>query len=174
MSKEILIIKSTEHLFAQVYAMKCESEDRLQDLIDSLNQHNNSAAAEIFSRTIELIKLSLENIEQRVQGMQLPQIPPWESQWHCDDQPDLLCIENAHYLMSPLQALELAIFNEQRLQEFFKQQADIGINEDIRLIANELLFQEMQLAEQMQSWKKQLENSETEQNEDFDPPNIPE
>ena len=174
MSKDILIIKSPEHLFAQVYAMKCESEDRLQDLIDSLNQHNNIAAADIFSRTIELIKLSLANIEQRVQGMQLPQIPPWESQWHCDDQPDLLCIENAHYLMSPLQALDLALFNEQRLQEFFKQQADIGMDEEIRLIANEFLVQEKQLTAQMQSWKKQLENSETEQNEDFDPPNIPE
>lgn len=174
MSKEFLMIKSPEHLFAQVYAMKCESEDRLQDLIDSLNQHNNKAAADIFSRTIELIKRSIENIEQRIEGMQLPEIPPWESQWHYDDQPDLVCIENAHYLMSPLQALELAIYNEMRLQEFFKQQVDKGVNEDVRLIASELLFHEKQLTEHMLSWKVQLENSEIEQNEDFDPPNIPE
>ena len=78
MNNEKLIIKSPEHLFAQVYAMKCESEDRLQDLMDSLNQHNNRCAADIFSQTIDLIKLSLKNIEQRVKGMQLPEIPPWE------------------------------------------------------------------------------------------------
>ena len=174
MNNEKLIIQSPEHLLAQVYAMKCESEDRLQDLIDSLKQHNNSAAADVFSRTIELIKVSIKNIEQRTQGMQLPEIPPWEAQWHCEVQPDCLCIENAHYLMTPLQALELAIFNEKRLQEFFKEQIDNEINEEIRLIASEFLIQEKQLTIQMHSWKEQLENNQMEQNEDLDPPNIPE
>ena len=174
MNNEKLVIKSPEHLLAQVYAMKCESEDRLQDLIGSLKQHNNSAAADIFSRTIELIQDSIKNIEHRAQGMQLPEIPPWESQWYCEEQPDYLCIENAHYLMTPLQALDLAIFNEKRLQEFFIQQIDNGITEKIRLIANEFLVQEKQLTVQMHSWKQQLELSQTEQNEDYDPPNIPE
>ncbi len=174
MNNEKLIIKSPEHLLAQVYAMKCESEDRLQDLIDSLKQHNNSAAADIFSRTIELIQDSIKNIEHRAQGMQLPEIPPWESQWYCEEQPDYLCIENAHYLMTPLQALDLAIFNEKRLQEFFAQQINTGVNEEIRLIADDFLVQEKQLTKQMHSWKKQLESSQMEQNEDFDPPNIPE
>lgn len=174
MNNEKLTIESPEHLFSQVYAMKCESEDRLQDLIDSLQQHNNSAAADIFSRTLELIQGSINNIEQRIQGMQLPEIPPWESQWHCEQQPDYLCIENAHYLMTPLQALELAIFNEKRLQDFFILQIDNGINEEVRLIADEFLVQEKQLTIQMYSWKEQLENSQTEQNEDFDPPNVPE
>ena len=174
MNNEKLIIKSPEHLFAQVYAMKCESEDRLQDLIDSLKQHNNSAAADIFSRTIELIQGSIKNIEQRTQGMQLPEIPPWESQWHCKEQPDCLCIENAHYLMTPLQALELALFNEKRIQEFFALQIDKQTNKEIRLIADELLVQEKQLTAQIYSWRKLLENSQTEQNEDFDPPNVPE
>lgn len=174
MNNEKLIIKSPEHLLAQVYAMKCESEDRLQNLIDSLKQHNNIAAADIFSRTIKLIQDSIKNIEHRAQGMQLPEIPPWESQWYCEEQPDCQCIENAHYLMTPLQALELAIFNEKRLQEFFKEQIDNEINEEIRFIANEFLIQEKQLTVQMHSWKEQLENSQTEQNEDFDPPNVPE
>ena len=174
MNNEKLIIKSPEHLFAQVYAMKCESEDRLQDLMDSLNQHNNSSAADIFSHTIDLIKLSLKNIELRVQGMQLPEIPPWESQWHCDHQPDLVCIENAHYLMSPLQALELALFNERRLLEFFKQQIDNGINQEIRLLADEFLTQEMKLTAQMDSWREKLENDPMEKIEDFDPTNVPE
>ena len=174
MNNEKLTIKSPEHLLAQVYAMKCESEDRLQDLIDSLKQHNNGAAADVFSRTNELIKLSIKNLEQRTQGMQLPEIPPWELQWHSKEQPDCLCMENAHYLMTPLQALELAIFNEKHLQEFFIQQIDTGVNEEIRLIADEFLVQEKQLTVQMHSWKEQLENDPTEQNEDFDPPNMPE
>ena len=174
MKNKKLIIKSPEHLLAQVYAMKCESEDRLQDLIDSLKQHNNSAAADIFSRTIKLIQDSIKNIEYRAQGMQLPEIPPWESQWYCEEQPDCQCIENAHYLMTPLQALELAIFNEKRLQEFFKEQIDNEFNEEISLIAKEFLIQENKLTVQMRSWKEQLKNSQTEQNEDFDPPNVPE
>ncbi len=174
MNNEKLLIKSPEHLFAQVYAMKCESEDRLQDLIDSLIQHNNSAAADVFSRTIELIQVSIKKIEQRTQGMQLPEIPPWEAQWYFEEQPDCLCIENAHYLMTPLQALELAIFNEIRLQEFFIVQVNKGVNEEIRIIADDFLIQEKQLTKQIHSWKKQLESSPTEQNEDFDPPNIPE
>ena len=76
--------------------------------------------------------------------------------------------------MTPLQVLELAIFNEKRLQEFFKEQIDTGVNEKIRLIADDFLIQEKQLTKQMHSWKKQLENNPAEQNEDLDPPNIPE
>lgn len=174
MSEKTLLIKSPEHLLAQAYAMKCESEDRLQDLVDSLKQHNNMAAADIFSRTIDLIKLSLNEIELRVHEMDLPQIPPWEYQWYCDDQPDSVCIEKAHYLMTPVQALELAIVIENRFQEFFKQQTDNKISEDIRLIAYELAIHEKHLMKQLQSWKEQLDTSEIEQIQDFDPPNIPE
>ena len=174
MNSEKLIIKSPEHLFAQVYAMKCESEDRLQDLIDSLQQHNNSAAADIFSRTLELIQGSIKKIEQRTQIMQLPEIPPWESQWHCEQQADSFCIENAHYLMTPLQALGLAIYNEKRLQKFLIQLSDNDINEDIRIIAHELEILEIQLMKEMQSWREQLDMSKMKQHEDLDPPNIPE
>ena len=76
--------------------------------------------------------------------------------------------------MSPLQALELALFNERRLLEFFKQQIDNGLNQEIRLLADEFLTQEIQLTAQMDSWREQLENDPMEHIEDFDPPNVPE
>lgn len=173
MSDNRLTINSVEHLLAQAHAMKCESEDRLQDLADSLRQHHNLAAADIFSRTLTLIERSIKDIEQRVQAMTLPLIPPWESQWHCIEQPDSVCIDKAHYLMTPVQALDLAIYNETRLQVFFDQQSEQTIIEAIRLIAQELSADEKELIRQMQLWREALDNSEI-HHEDLDPPNIPE
>ncbi len=174
MNKPTLIIKSPEHLLAQFIAMKCESEDRLQDLSDSLKQHNNMPSAEIYMRVIELIKVSIKNIEQKTERMNIPDIPPWESQWHYSEQPDLLCVESAHYLMSPLQALELALCTEKRMQEFLQQQINNTMKDEIQRIAKDLLVHEQQMAEQMLSWKDPLEKSQQEQVEDFDPPNMPE
>lgn len=167
-------IKSSAHLLAHVHAMKCESEDRLQDLSDCLTQHNNLQAAEIFDQTIRLIQQGLLKIEQYAAGMELPNIPPWQYQWHCQDQPDCLCIDQAHYMMTPLQALDLAVFNEQRLQMFCKQQMDNGIADNIKQLAAALYQLELQHIDKMSSWREQLNLLENELLEDFDPPNMPE
>jgi len=167
-------IKSPEHLLAQLYAMKCDSADRLQDLIDTLQQHHNKAAADIFLRTLELIQESIKEIELRAQGLQLPSIPPWEIQWQSQRQADCQCIDNAHYLMSAQQAIELALSNERGFHEFFKQQISDHKNNKIIIMGNELYQKEKQITEKMNRWREQLKDNLPEQNEDLDPPNIPE
>ena len=174
MNKPTLMIKSSEHLLAQFHAMKCESEDRLQDLTDSLKQHNNIPAADIYVRVNELVKETIKNLDKKVDGMTIPDIPPWESLWHYDEQPDSLCMESAHYLMSPLQALELALCTENRMQEFLQLQLEDSIRDDIQHVARELLVNEKQMTEKMLSWKELLVQSQQDQVEDFDPPNMPE
>jgi len=167
-------IDSVEYFLAHIHAMKCESESCLEDLADCLSQHNNRTAADMFTRIVKVIKLSLKNIEVISKDLTLPDIPPWKYQWNYQQQPDNLCLEQAHYLMPPLQALDLAIFNESRIEAFYRQHTEQGVDENIRQIANELSSQEQRLIEQMQSWREELDKMETNYEEDYDPPNMPE
>ena len=139
-----------------------------------MSEHNNHTAADIFAQSIELIQISLKSIESMSKDLTLPDIPPWKYQWKYQQQPDSLCLDQAHYLMTPLQALNLVVFNESQIEAFCLQYAENGVNENIRQIAKKLSSQEQYLIEQMQSWHEQLDKMDINHEEDYDPPNMPE
>jgi len=166
-------IDSVEYLYAIVHAMKCESEDRLQDLADCLENHHNTAAEQIFRKTITLVQNSIESIENKTRDMSLPSIPPWEYQSLGLTDPDCHCMDHAHYLMNAKEALNLAIVNEERIAYFLEQlkrHTDISIVK----VAESIVNDEKSLLAEMAEWHKDIEINEHHQSEDFDPPNMPE
>jgi hypothetical protein len=174
MSNPPLIIHSIEQLLAQAQAMKCESDDRLHDLEHTLREHNNCKAADVFLQIRAWIKHSITDIEQRTKTMTLPVIPPWDAQWSCAEPADCACMEQAHYLMSPQQALKLTLYNEQRFSVFFDHQSQHGATPTIRQTAEELLTQDKKLMAQIQALQDNFDPDDNYEQDDFDPPNIPE
>ncbi|MBF0264628.1 MAG: hypothetical protein HQL46_05095 [Gammaproteobacteria bacterium] len=166
-------IDSVEYLYAIVHAMKCESEDRLQDLADCLENHHNKEAEDIFRQAINLIQKSIDGIEYKTSDLSLPSIPPWEYQSLGLTDPDCHCMENAHYLMSAKEALNLTIVNEERIS-YFLEQLKRHTDSSIIEVAENIVKEEKQLLAEMATWHKDIEESEPKRTEDFDPPNMPE
>ncbi len=164
---------SLEEFLAQALALKYESEERLDQLAQCLAEHNNPAAAEVFESLANAVGTMIQELEALAADKSLPQIPPWEYQWHCDDDPEALCIDHAHYLMTIRQSLELAQFNELRSLQFFQKVEEVVADDQIKQLAQRLIHLETVFAGDI---RQRLENlsEDISSCEDFDPPNMPE
>jgi len=169
-----LNINSIEEFLAHSLALKCETEDRLQELADCLEEHNNLKVAHIFRELQKLAARNVSHIEQLAEGMELPSIPIWEFQWYCSHSPESACIDNAHYQMSTRQALELAKFNSRRTQRFFMLVMEEAGIDEIKKNAQQLLGHEESLIARIEQWLKDIGDEDQPMCTDLDPPNMPE
>jgi hypothetical protein len=173
-SEEIKFNIETEGEFlAHTIALKLESEERLESLADCLEAHNNPEASKVFRDLADHVSASLKKLEAIAFDYKLPVIPPWEHGWHCATDPEALCIDQAHYLMTGKQALELALFNEQRSLEFLKRVIDQVGNEEVKRLAAGMIKMEQEFTH---SIREALDNmgDDVLPCEDLDPPNMPE
>ena len=174
MSKDKKIEIETEAEFlANVIALKMEFEERLEGLADCLAIHNNLAASDVFRGLASHITCNIQKLEAVAVNHQLPVIAPWEYQWHCSDDPEALCIDQAHYMMNSRQALELALFNEKRSVEFLTKVVDEVGNDAVKQLATWMIELELEFTESMQQALDDMEDDIL-PCEDLDPPNMPE
>ncbi len=166
-------INSIEEFLAHSHSLKCETEDRLQELADCLEEHNNQEVAHIFRELETLAARSVSDIEQLAEGMQLPVIPIWEFQWHCSNSPESACIDNAHYLMNTRQALELAQFNSRRTYRFFMQVIEEVAIDQVKENARQLLTHEELFIARIEQWLDDIGDKDKPMCTDLDPPNTP-
>jgi len=168
-----IYLTSLEEFVAHAIALKDESEERLDHLGHCLAEHNNPEAARVFQQLAEANTQAIQELQSVARNMTLPQIPPWEFQWHCADDPDALCIDEAHYLMSVRQSLKLALFNELRNLQFFEVVHESVEDQAIKDLAQRLIQQEQVVTMDMQQRIDNLPEDE-QAIEDLDPPNMPE
>ncbi|MCG6937364.1 MAG: hypothetical protein LJE83_04235 [Gammaproteobacteria bacterium] len=166
-------IETEAEFLANVIALKMEFEERLEGLADCLAIHNNPAASDVFRGLASHITSNIQKLEAVAANHQLPVIPPWEYQWHCSDDPEALCIDQAHYMMSSRQALELALFNEKRSVEFLNKVVDQVNNNAVKQLAAGMIAMEQEFTESMQQALDDMED-DMQPCEDLDPPNMPE
>ena len=167
-------INSIEEFLAHSLALKCETEDRLQELADCLEEHNNLNVAHIFRELQKLAEQSVLEIEQQAEGMKLPSIPIWEFQWYCSNSPESACIDNAHYQMSTRQALELAKFNSGRTHRFLMLVIDEIRIDAVQQSAQQLLGHEEIFISRIEQWLIDIGEEDQPMCSDLDPPNSPE
>ena len=164
-------ISSLEEFIVHAHALKCESEEQLEMCADSLRAHNNPEAAEVFHSLSQLVGQSIQEIETMAEGLELPQIPPWDFHWHCVDDPQ--SIDATHYLMSERKALELAQLNEQRALKYFQEIAEGVTDQTVRELAQSLHDHEQRFSQHIEQRLQQLEE-DVDHHDDLDPPNTPE
>ena len=164
-------IQTLEEFIVHAHAMKCESEEQLEMCADCLQAHNNPEAAAVFNLLSQMVGQSIKEIEAMAEGLELPQIAPWDFHWHCVDEP--LCTDEAHYLMSERKALELAQLNEQRALKYFQDIAEVVNDQAVRELAQRLYDHQHQLFQHIERRLQQLEE-DVDHHDDLDPPNTPE
>lgn len=167
-------INSIEEFLAHSLALKCETEDRLQELADCLEEHNNLNVAHIFRELQKLAAQSVSHIEQLAEGLELPSIPIWEFQWYCSNSPETACIDNAHYQMNARQALELAKFNSRRTHQFLMQVMNEVAIDEVKKNAQQLLGHEETFIASIEQWLEDIGDEDQLMCTDLDPPNMPE
>ncbi|MCM8857147.1 MAG: ferritin family protein [Candidatus Thiodiazotropha sp.] len=157
-----------------VHALELEeaSGDHYDELADSMEIHNNIQVAELFRKLAGFSRQHAKEVQQRTEGMSLPKLTPWDFKWKCPSSPESFCMEEASYLMTITQAMEIALFNEIRGRDFYIQVAENTANEEVIKIAKEMAEEEGWHVEMLREWQTNLR--EERPLEDLDPPNMPE
>ena len=168
-------IETVAEFLVHALELENESRERYAQLADSMEVHHNEEVEQLFRRLAEMSEVHADQVEARAAGIPLPEIAPWDFKWHCPGSPESDCMEHrVDYLMTGLEALELALHNEERGRDFYLHVASGSPNAEVRSIAGEMADEESDHVDLLKDWLIKEEHRGEVVQADLDPPNIPE
>jgi rubrerythrin len=170
--KDPVVIDTLEEFLVHALELEEASHEHYEELADTMEVHNNLAVAELFRKLANYSRLHAEEVHEKAADLKLPKIPPWDFKWKCPTAPEAFCMEDANYLMTTSQALEVALFNEVLGRDFYQEVADNSPSEAVRKMALEMVEEENWHVEMLREWQQGIDTQHPQ--EDLDPPNIPE
>ncbi len=165
-------IGSTEELLAYSLALETEAVERFNDLADQMEMHHNYEVADLFRKLAKIEGMHIENVNKASTGKELPSILAWEFEWEGGQSPEGGEMEDAHYLMQPWHAIELAMQGELRAVAFFRHVADTAVDDGVLQMALELVKEEEEHVSLLQEWQERFPKPDQGWDEDLDPPTI--
>ncbi|HEY5598038.1 MAG TPA: ferritin family protein [Kiloniellales bacterium] len=163
-------IANVADLLAHALAMESEAHDRYLDLAEQLEVHHNTEVAALFRKMAKIEQLHVQKILERVGGLELPRLSPWEYRWLDAEAPEAAAIGEAHYMMTPHHALSMALRAEQRALEFYTRVLAGGGEASMQALARELAEEERGHVELVKAWLAKYPKPAADWAEDPDPP----
>jgi rubrerythrin len=158
-----------------VHALELEHEsaERYRQLAETMTLHHNHTVANVFRLLADMSDAHASEVIARAEGILLPEIAPWDFKWTCPGSPEVDCDDvGVNYLMTPLQAFELALFNETRGRDFYAFVATDSPQPQVRTLAAEMAAEEDEHVELVTAWVERERLVATRMPEDLDPPNL--
>lgn len=150
---------------AQALAMEQEAAERYDELADQMEVHNNTEVAKLFRKMAEVERKHSARVLGKVPGEAQAQ-PPITS----GEMPETIPTSEAHYLMAPYHALELALECEQRAQNFFEEAEHTTRDAKVRAAAREMAAEEREHVRLIKEWMQRVPRPEPGWDYDPDPP----
>jgi rubrerythrin len=135
-------IQSAPELYAHAIAIEREAAERYAELAQRMADRGDEAVAEVFSGLARAETEHLDALERRTDGVALPQIAPGRYQWLDAGAPETAAHEWLFRLMTPRQALLIALGAEQRAQAFFEGVLVGAEDPALRALAREMALEE--------------------------------
>jgi len=155
-------------------ALEEEAAERHDELADMMEVHNNPEVAETFRKLAHYSRLHAQEIRDRSQGSDLPKIAPWDFGWETMEGPETADIADMNYLMNMVQALRVAMGNEQRAHDFYFAISEESPDAEVRAVAAEFADEEKEHLALLGKWLEKLPETADEEMFDPDPPHMPE
>ncbi len=165
-------IGSSEELLAYSLALETEAVDRFNDLADQMDTHHNYEVADLFRKLAKIEGLHIDNVNRASAGKELPSLLAWEFEWDGGESPEGGSMEEAHYLMKPWHAIELAMRGEKRAVAFFRHVAETAIDDKVLKMALELVEEEEEHVALLQQWQERYPKPDEGWDDDLDPPTM--
>jgi len=113
-------MKTVAHLYAHAIAIEREAAARYSEFAERMADLGNEAAAEVFATLARLEAEHLDELVKRTTGMALPELAGHEYAWLDAGAPETAARELVFRLLTPRQALEIALQGEKRAAAFFE------------------------------------------------------
>jgi rubrerythrin len=167
-------ISDLDTFLAYSLALEEEAAERHDELADMMEVHNNPEVAGIFRKLAGYSRLHASEVRDRRRDSDLPKIAPWDFGWETAEAPETADIGAVDYLMSPSQALRVAMSNEQRARDFYANVGRESPDPDVRALASEFAQEEQGHLELLEQWLTRVPDEDPAAGFDPDPPNMPE
>lgn len=165
-------IDTTEELLAYSMAIETEAVDRYNDLADQMEMHHNYEVAGLFRKLAKIEGLHIENVSKASQGKQLPNFLAWQYEWEGGESPEGGSMDEAHYLMQPWHAIELAMNGEKRAVTFFRHVAETATDAKVVKMAQNLVTEEEEHVALLLQWQERFPRPDEGWDDDLDPPGV--
>ena len=129
-------------LYAHALAIEREAAERYGELAERMADEGNDAVARLFARLAGFEHEHAKALEGECAGMELPAIAPAEFAWLDADAPESAAHELVFRLMTPHDALEIALGAELRAQAFFEQVLEHTADPRLRELASGMAREE--------------------------------
>jgi rubrerythrin len=169
-------IDSVPEFLVHALELEHESAERYRVLAGTMAVHHNQEVAKLFVRLGDMSDAHASEVTARAEGLLLPEIAPWDFKWHCPGSPESHCLDEheVSYLMTPVQALTLALHNETRGRDFYAEVAANSPDPRVRTLAGEMAEEENAHVELLKDWLIKESHRDAPAPADLDPPNMPE
>jgi rubrerythrin len=179
-----VLYEDTGVFLAHSIALEREAADRLMELAETMEVHNNRELHQLFTTLTTYSETHAADIkelaERENQNTVLPSFKAWEYSWPDEESPEIFHYARVHYLMTAEEALQTALGVEQSAESFYDDIAKSTSNPEIKRLAEQFAREELEharaIADQLSALKATLRNDSSKllDQTDFDPPHMPE
>jgi len=143
-------ILSAAELYAHAIAIEREAAERYAEFAERMDDLGNEAAAELFARLAGFEAGHLDALLARTEGIALPELSADQFRWLDAGAPETAARELVFRLMTPRQALAIALAAEERAQAFFEHVLTSADDPALRALAREMAADEAEHARVLQ------------------------
>lgn len=167
-------IETVEELLAHAYMIEVDATDRYLMLADQMDVHNNPELAQLFRKLASHEQHHAQEILERASAMKLPDLRASDYKWGDFEGPEAAGIDEAHYLMTPWHALQMALGAERRAFAFFDRLVATAKDGEMKKWAEEFRAEEAEHVRLVEDLLKRYPEPDEGWDEDPDPPVFPE
>lgn len=135
-------IANLADLLAVAYQIEADAVERYDLLADQMATHNNPELVAVFRNLSRAEAIHRDEICRLAEGIDVVAHARRMAKWNRGESPEAASLGDAHYLMTPWHALQLALAAEHRALAFFKSVAESAKDPAIKKLADEFVEEE--------------------------------
>ena len=144
-------------LLLHALVIELEAKHRYQELADMMDRSGNRKVSELFAKMAAIEGEHAEQIEAQIEGRKLPMLTPSQYTWRGAEAPENTDSNRMFHLMTPCQAMKLALDNEKKAFEFYADVVDDSVDEGVRDLAADFAAEERQHIAWVEKWLDELQ-----------------
>ena len=135
-------IDTAAALLAHAIAIEREAKERYAEFATRMSDLGNDEVAGVFAALARFEDNHLEALTRRAHGMELPAIDASQHAWLDSGPPEKAARELVYRMMTPRDAIQIALAAEHRAQAFFLRLQRLASNPALRVLAQEMAADE--------------------------------
>jgi len=147
---------SFEELLLHALIIEREAVQRYKLLAEMMECVGNAKVAKIFAKMSKIEAKHAAKIEEQIGDNELPLLTPSEYRWRGPESPENADSGRLYHLMTPRQAMSLALDCEKHAFDFFDDVVEDSTDENVREMAAEFAAEEEQHVAWVQEWLADL------------------